>query len=75
MLHVVVPQEKPFFLQLQFAAQADASNQPHFNLMIQRQIDLSGQFADRQFALSQPARVPLTRAPAAEIKFVLHIHL
>ncbi|MGA2243562.1 MAG: hypothetical protein ABSH48_01080 [Verrucomicrobiota bacterium] len=75
LLHVVFLQEEPFFLQLKFAAQADSSDQPHFDLMIQRQIDLSGHFADRQFALSTPARVPLTHAPAGEIEFALHIHL
>ena len=75
MLHVVVPQEKPFCLQLKFATQADAANQPHFDLMIQRQIDLPGQFGDRQFALRQPMRVTLTGVPVAEIEFALRIHL
>lgn len=75
MLQVVFHEEEPFFVQLKFAAQADSADQPHFDLMIQRQIDLPGHFGDCQFALSEPAGVTLIRAAVAEIEFALRIHL
>ena len=74
-LRVVFHEEEPLFLQLKFATQADFSDQPHFDLMTQRQIELSGQSGDRQLALSEPPCVSLARATAAEIKFALRIHL
>jgi len=73
--HVVFHKEEPFFLQFQFATQADSSKQPDFDLMTQRQIELPGQFGDGQLALSEPARISLPRAAVAEIEFALRVHL
>ena len=72
--HVTFVQEKPFFLKLKFAAQTDASVQPHLDLVVERQIEPVGQLGDCQLAVRLPARVTITRATRVEIELALRIH-
>ena len=72
--HVVFLQEEPFLAQLEFAPQPDATHQPYFDGVVQRQPGLAGQLGKRHFALRQPAIVARARVTGAEIEFVLRIH-
>ncbi len=74
LLDSVFVQEELFLLQLKFSPQADPADEPNLHRVIQRQINLSGQFDHRQLALSQPAIVSLAAIRSAEIKFALRIH-
>jgi hypothetical protein len=71
---IVLLQEKLFFLQLQFAPQADPADQPYFDLVVQRQTEPPGQFNERRLALNLPASIALARIPGVKIEFVLRIH-
>ncbi len=63
--------EQKLFLQPQLAAQAHTSEKPNLDLMTDRQMQSSGQFAGREPAPLHPARVPIRRAMGVEIEFTL----
>ena len=53
--HVVFLQEEPFLAQLEFAPQPDATHQPYFDGVVQRQPGLAGQLGERHLALLEPS--------------------
>jgi hypothetical protein len=53
--HMVFLNAKHLFPQSEFALQTDATDQPHLDLMLEREIEPAGQFAGRLLAPSQRA--------------------
>jgi len=74
LIHAGLVKEEQFLLQMKFAAQPDAANEPDLDFVLEREIEPAGEFGGGQLARGLPARVTLALPAGVEIKFTLRIH-